>query len=102
MILLSKQHTLDLHFISGNRGLKSGSWDTKDVFCGSSLAPTAKPLCNLGQISMSDSPCSQVGQIWNSPGARVAEQQNPVTMRTLPLWTFIVSATCLTPSHLGR
>ena len=102
MILLSEQHTLDLHFISGNWEFQSGSWDTKDVFCGSSLAPTAKPLCNLGQISVSDSPYSQVGQTCNSPGARGAEQQNPVTMRTLPLLTFTVSATCLTSSHLGR
>lgn len=76
---------------------------TKDVFCGSSLAPTAKPLCNLGQISVSDSPYSQVGQTWNSPGARGAEQQNPVTMRTLPLLTFTVSATCLTSwGGIGR
>lgn len=64
---LGKQHTVDLHFTSGKQGFKSGSWDTKDVFCGPSLAPIAKPLCNLGQLSVSDSPCSQVGQAWNSP-----------------------------------
>lgn len=50
---------------------------------------------------MSDSPCSQVGQIWNCLGARGAEQQNLVTVRTLPLRTFTVSATCLTPHIWG-
>lgn len=91
---------MDLHFTSGNWGFKSGSWDTRYVFCGPSLDPTAKPH-NLGQLSVSDSPCSQVGQAWDSPGARRAEQQNLSTMRILPLLTFTLSATCLIPSYLG-
>lgn len=75
LILLSKHHTVDLHFTSGNWGFKLGSWDTKDVFCGPSLALTVKPLCNLGQLNMSGSPCSQVGQAWNSQGAECRAAQ---------------------------
>lgn len=42
-----------------------------------SLAPTAKPLCNLGQLSASSNPRSQVGQAWSSPSRRKWEYYHP-------------------------
>lgn len=101
LILLSKQHTVDLHFTSGNWGFKLGSRDTKDVFCGSSLALTAKPLCNLGQLNVSGSPCSQVGQAWNSQGAKGVEQPSSGARRTPPLPDSTGFAICLSPLTPG-
>lgn len=68
LIFLSKQHTTDLNFISGNWRLQWDSWDAKDVFCGPRLAQAAKPLCNLEPLSVSDQPCSPTGQVWSSQG----------------------------------
>lgn len=52
-ILLSKQHTVDLHFASGNWGFTSGLMGQQGCILWSKPSPAAKPLCNLGQLNVS-------------------------------------------------
>lgn len=88
--------TMDIHLSTANQGFKSGSWHTKDVFCGPCLAPAAKPLRNLRELNVSGSFCLQVGQAWKGPcagRARDTEQHSWASM--LPSWPSVL------PPYLG-